>query len=115
MAVMLRSNPKMRLSLVIFVVLLAIAAPAGARTPDPRSSADLWATINVCDTFAHPDTIGIRGSMPGIGRRATLWMRFQVQFFQASDQKWHNLDQSADSSWKRIGIARSRVLESGQN
>ena len=29
----------------------------------------------------HPDTIGIRGSMPGLGDRgAPLWMRFQVQY-----------------------------------
>ena len=42
---------------------------AGARRPAP---AHLWATVNVCDTRARPDTIGIRGSMPGLRRPATL-------------------------------------------
>jgi hypothetical protein len=105
----------MRLMLVTIALAAALAAPAAARTSDPRTSLDLWATINVCDTPAHPDTIGIRGSMPGDGRKAVLWMRFQVQFFSSDDQKWHNLDQTADSQWMRIGVARKRVLESGQN
>ena len=39
------------------------AAPARA------DDADLWATVNVCDTAAHPNEIGIRASMPG-GKRA---------------------------------------------
>ena len=32
-----------------------------------------------------------------------------------ADGKWHNLDDSADSAWKKVGIARNRVIESGQN
>jgi hypothetical protein len=104
----------MRLLMTV-ALALALAAPAAARTPDVRSSPDLWSTINVCDTAAHPDTIGIRGSMPGIGRRAALWMRFQVQFLARADGKWHNLDASADSTWKKLGVARNRVIESGQN
>ena len=105
----------MRIFLLSLAAVLVAAAPAAARTPDPRTSSDLWATINVCDTAAHPDTIGIRGSMPGIGRKTGLWMRFQVQFLSSDDGKWHNLDESADSAWKKIGTARNRVIESGQN
>jgi hypothetical protein len=97
----------------------AAASPAGAAArgpaPDLRKSPDLWATINVCDTLQHPDTIGVRGSMPGNGRRATLWMRFQVQYLAKADGKWHNIDANADSSWKRVGVASKRVIESGQN
>jgi hypothetical protein len=104
----------MRLLLTL-AILLAAAAPAAARSADVRTSSDLWATINVCDTPDFPDTIGIRGSMPGLGRRATLWMRFQVQFLAKADGKWHNLDEAADSTWKKIGVARNRVIESGQN
>jgi hypothetical protein len=104
----------MRLLLTV-LILLALAAPAAARPADVKTSPDLWGTINVCDTPAHPDTIGIRGSMPGLGRRSTLWMRFQVQFLASADGKWHNLDSSADSSWKKLGVARNRVIESGQN
>jgi hypothetical protein len=111
-----RSKGKtMRRLLVLTTLLIAVmAAPVVART-DVRNSPDLWATINVCDTEAHPDTIGIRGSMPGLGVRTSVWMRFQVQFLAKSDGKWHNLDSSADSAWKKLGVARNRVIESGQN
>ena len=106
----------------------ALATPAGApgavgarlvgvdRKPaQVESSPDLWATINVCDTEGHPDTIGIRGSMPGLGRRSTMWMRFQVQFLKKDDGKWHNIESNADSAWKKLGVTRTRVIESGQN
>ena len=54
-------------------------AVAGARTSDERA---LWATVNVCDTIAHPNVIGIRGSMPGADNtREQMYMRFRVQFF----------------------------------
>src|SRR5262245_47393421 len=43
---------------------------AGARTADSiLHSKRLWATVNVCDTVGHPDSLGIRGSMPGSGDR----------------------------------------------
>lgn len=76
-------------------------------------SPKLWATVNVCDTPARNDVIGIRGSMPGSGRRETLEMRFRVQFLDPADGEWHNLDKSADSGYVRVGVARRRALESG--
>ena len=80
-----------------------IAAPpsaaARARRRPPRAADDapsrrrsrqlLWATINVCDTAKHPDTIGIRASMPGSGTKGErMYMRFQVQYFQRVGQQW---------------------------
>ena len=86
------------------------------RPVDLDRSPHLWATINVCDTEAHPNTIGIRGSMPGLGnRRTTLRMRFQVQYKAKLDGKWHNADESADSGWKTVGRTKRQVVESGQN
>ncbi|HVL94289.1 MAG TPA: hypothetical protein VM266_00370 [Solirubrobacteraceae bacterium] len=121
----------MRIALVLVVLaalaaaLVPIASGGAASAPqragtaakrvDLRKSPDLWATINVCDTETHPNVIGIRGSMPGIGRRARMWMRFQVQFRSHADGKWHNLPGSADSGWKKVGVTRNRVIESGHN
>ena len=86
------------------------------RQPKVTKSPDLWATINVCDTLAHPNTIGIRGSMPGLGRPSTAWMRFKVQYLATqTDGKWHDAGPTADSGWKRIGRVRTKVIESGQN
>jgi hypothetical protein len=104
------------LAIAVVVAPLAAAEARRAQAPTGRSP-DLWATINVCDTVAHPDTVGIRGSMPGLGpkRRSTVWMRFQVQYRSPADGRWRFVNPSADSGWKRLGATRVRVLESGHN
>ncbi len=38
----------------------------------------LWATVNVCNTKRHPNSIGIRAQMPALGFTTTLEMNFQV-------------------------------------
>jgi hypothetical protein len=93
-----------------------VEAVAKRKPPAVAKSVDLWATINVCDTPAHPDTIGIRGSMPGLARTATLFMRFRVQYLATTmDGKWHDVSDNADSKWKKVGRLRKRVVEAGQN
>ena len=96
------------------IALLMAAAPAGAaaRQADPiLHDKRLWATVNVCDTVGHPDSIGIRGSMPGDGQKAeVMYMRFQVQLFGA-DARWHNLE-GADSGFVAVGSAR-KARQSG--
>jgi hypothetical protein len=114
--------------LTIFLVALAVVVPVAwsatgsgthraAKHPNPvLASPDLWATINVCDTLAHPDTIGIRGSMPGLSHRATMWMRFRVQYLATqTDGKWHDVADNADSGWKQVGRLTHKVVEAGQN
>lgn len=89
----------------------ALVLPAAA---DARSR-HLWATINVCDTIAHPDMIGIRGSMPGSGNPAEqMFMRFQVQYFQASSQHWHNIPKSGDSGFQPVGSGRFKARQGGR-
>ena len=90
-----------------------------ARAPRPTNlsrSRDLWATINVCDTRAHANMIGIRGSMPGLGnRRSRLSMRIRVQYKAKSDGRWHGAGRLADSGWKAIGSTIRQVIESGRD
>ena len=95
-------------------------AQAGHGHPPHRTnlttSKDLWATINVCDRPKEPNTIGIRGSMPGLGDRSSrLQMRFVVQFKSKTDGKWHAAGDSADSGFKTVGRTLRQVVESGQN
>jgi hypothetical protein len=106
----------LRTHLLAILALLALAAPAAAETKRDRAvkrSKALWATVNVCDTPARPDVIGIRGSMPGSGLTETLLMRFRVQYLDAADGKWHNIEKGADSGWVRVGRSRRRSLQSG--
>jgi hypothetical protein len=103
-----------RRPVIAIAALLATAAPADAA--DPRNSRHLWATVNVCDTERNPDTLGIRASMPGSGRKKeTMWMRFRVQYFSEREELWHNFtSKGADSGAIRVGRhARFRFRQSG--
>src|SRR3954465_12413300 len=97
---------------VLTALVVAPAAPAAARQK-PRSiyeSPLLWATVNVCDTPDNPDTIGIRGSIPGSGVPGEkMFLRFQVQYFSRSENRWHNIVQGADSAWVPAGSALYKV------
>jgi hypothetical protein len=97
---------------LLAAALLLAPASASAATPVERSR-DLWATVNICDSAGHPNYIGVRGSMPGLGRRAQLYMRIQIHYLAAADGKWHNLESKGDSGYMKLGVARKRVIEGG--
>jgi hypothetical protein len=89
---------------VLLVALLA--APAGAPA---KSNADrLWATVNVCDSAK--DVIGIRGSMPGTGKKGDMYMRFRVQYW--TGDVWLMV-KGADSGFMRVGSSRYKVRQGG--
>src|SRR4051794_41355049 len=96
-----------RAILVALLSAAVAAVPAGAAGRKPPSiyeSPLLWATVNVCDTAGQPDTIGIRGSIPGSGVRGEkMYLRFQVQYFSRSEKRWHNIVEGADSGWVTAG------------
>jgi hypothetical protein len=104
-----------RATLGVLAVMMAVA-PAGAsarRADSLLHNRRLWATVNVCDTVGHPDSIGIRGSMPGSGDKAeVMFMRFEVQVFDQADAHWHGLA-GADSGFVEVGSARSKTRQSG--
>lgn len=89
-----------RFALILTLLLAASAAPARA------DDADLWATVNVCDTAAHPDEVGIRASMPGGKRGTRLLMRFRVQYRDLSTGRWRAV-RDADSGWRKTGKGRA--------
>jgi len=101
--------------LVLAAALLAAVPSAGGKERTIRDNRHLWATINVCDTLTHPDTIGIRGSMPGTGRRhEVMYMRFQAQYFRASDGLWHNISKGGDSGFVRVGSSAFKARQAGR-
>lgn len=99
-------------------LLLALPLAAGIAVPADGAgitSRHLWATVNVCDTLKHADTIGIRGSMPGSDNpREKMYMRFQVQYFRSSDQRWVNVTKGGDSGFVYAGSARFKARQAGQ-
>ena len=100
----------------IATTLALLPAAASARSADTiYQNKRLWATINICDTVGHPDSIGIRGSMPGTGNRAEdMFMRIQVQYYTAADASWHNLEEDDDPGFAEVGSGRYRTRQSGR-
>jgi hypothetical protein len=96
-------------------VALVLPATAGART-SPVRSANLWATINVCDTVDHADTIGVRASMPGTGSHGQrMYMRIRVEYFDRGAQNWKPVGSEGDSKRFYVGASTHRVRQSGMS
>ncbi len=91
-------------SLAVWALLLLAPAPASA-------TRHLWATVNVCDTAAHPDMMGVRGRMPGDGTRARMYMRFKAQYLNGST--WTDVDGKGTSPWLSVGSAQYVYREIG--
>jgi hypothetical protein len=91
-------------AIVLVLAFAASSAAAKSRVP--------WATVNICDTASNPDTVGIRGSMPGNGAAGEMFMRLQVQF-QRDDGSWRLLGAGGDSGFIDVGSSRSRTPRQG--
>ena len=105
------------LATALFVTpLSAGAAKKPPKPPVPKlNSGELWATIDVCNTAAHPDTVGIRGSMPGTGDKAeAMYMAFIVEY-QAKDGQWQHFKSGGESGYVSLGNARASMRQAGQN
>ena len=85
---------------------LALLAPAPA-----HAERDLWATVNVCDTLASPNTVGVRASMPGTRVRRRLLMRFGAEFFDTAKGAFVRTGER--SRWLRVGRGASESVQSG--
>ena len=97
----------LRGSLVAVAAVAASGPLAGAETaPQVHASAvkNLWATVNICDTKNHPDSIGIRGHAPGRQRAGNIWMRFFVEYQKAG--KWLPVKNGGSTTWLKAGPAR---------
>jgi hypothetical protein len=66
----------------------------------------LWATVDVCNPKDQPNTIGVRGSMPGDGRpQDAMYMRFRVQYRDPTSGRWLFVARGADSGLLKVGLA----------
>jgi hypothetical protein len=108
------------------LALLASApAPAAARTSTARSTAaphalltskELWATIDVCNAKDQPNTVGIRGSMPGDGQsRDKLYMSFRLQYFNRTTAQWVDLSNGANTGYFAVGAGAAASRQDGSS
>jgi hypothetical protein len=68
----------------------------------------LWSTIDVCNATDQPDTIGIRGSMPGdhVAHDA-MFMRFRLQYMNTTTKAWVDLTKGAAEAYTNVGTGAS--------
>jgi hypothetical protein len=105
------SQMLLRLATAATAVLVLLTLPSAAAAQKARTKL-LWSTVNVCDTRKHPDTIGIRASMPGLAKRSNMLMRFRVQYFSADEERWRAIPEAA-SRWIRVARQKRGSAESG--
>jgi hypothetical protein len=102
---------------VVLATVLTLAAPAlgASATPQagPKSTSvrsllashELWATIDVCNSPHHPNTVGIRGSMPGDGKaHDKLYMSFRLQYLNTATNAWIDLASGATPAFVPVGV-----------
>ena len=106
--------------LAVLGVLLAVPALASSATPRQSLTAkstrkttaaeralldspQLWATIDVCNPSDQPNTVGVRGSMPGDDHsKDQMYMSFRLQYMNATTKQWIDLSKT------RAGLRRRR-------
>jgi hypothetical protein len=68
----------------------------------------LWATIDVCNPTDQPDTVGVRGSMPGDGRAGDrMYMSFRLQLLESSTGRWTSLAGADSPQFISVGSGAS--------
>ncbi len=109
--------PMLAAGALLALALLSAMAPSATATrahgtSAPRhsllSSRELWATIDVCNPANEPDTVGIRGSMPGDGHeKDAMYMRFQLEYLDTKSKLWSVPAHGADSGFIGVGAAKT--------
>jgi hypothetical protein len=102
-------------ALLLAAGTLALATGASAQhVARPNlSSPSLWATVDVCNSASQPDTIGVRGSMPGTGDASErMFMRFSVEYRRHG--VWRKIG-GGTSALVAVGSADAQVRQAGQS
>jgi hypothetical protein len=77
------------------------------------STPKLWATVNICDTQAAPNSMGVRAGMPGNASRERTFMRFRAEYWNPSIQSWAPVADRGVSGWLYAGPARYERRQAG--
>lgn len=84
---------------------VSAALSRAARSPG------LWATINICNTRKHPDTIGIRAQMPALGFATSMEMVVTLGYYTTATDSFKPL--SSSSTPLSLGEASSGYHQDG--
>ena len=96
----------------LLIPTLIAAAALPAASAHAEQSELLWATVNISDTPAHPNEMGVRASMPGNATRQRMYMRFSAWWYSRANKRWSPVG-GAVSGWIHVGSARFRARQGG--
>jgi len=115
------------LAAIPLALCATFAGPASGAPPARRAggetstlkgllrSGELWATIDVCNPADQPDTVGIRGSMPGDGNaHDQMFMSFRLQYQDMASKQWFDLPAATKPAFVRVGAGAS-VRQGGRS
>ena len=91
--------------LFALAALTLVPALAAAKTKN------LWATVNICDTRHHPDSMGLRARMPGNGTHQRMYVRFVAQY--RDGKRWRRA-KNTHPRWQLVGSAAYAWKEAGR-
>jgi hypothetical protein len=95
------------------LIALAALAAAGVSHASTPATGPQWATVNICDSAANPNAMGVRASMPGDGSDGQMLVRFTAQWYSHSRKAWVPVAGSATSPWLSVGSARLVAGQAG--
>jgi hypothetical protein len=72
-----------------------------------------WATVNICDTAASPNALGIRTSVPGNGSGERIWARYTAQWWSSAAQEWKTVGGTGVTDWVFLGNADMSSRQAG--
>lgn len=110
---MVRHKRSLTVLTTLAVLLPAPALAASTATPEKSTgsyrhalltSPELWATIDVCNPPDQPNTVGIRGSMPGDHQsHDKMYMSFRLQYLSTTTMQWVDLLSGETPSFVAVG------------
>ena len=92
-----------------------LAASAARRTSAEPEADDrpFWSTVNICDTEASPNALGVRMSVPGNGSNERIFARYTAQWWSSLAQEWKTVSGSGVTDWVGLGDARMTSRQAG--
>ncbi len=70
-------------------------------------SRNVWATVNICNTRRHPDVVGFRVQMPGLGFAANLYADVRVEYWSAAAKHFRPVPNGSGSLGSVLWLGRA--------
>jgi hypothetical protein len=93
--------------------VLSTARVASRRALIVDGQRPFWATVNICDTAASPNALGVRASVPGNGSGERIWARYTAQWWSGAAQEWKTVGGSGKTDWIYVGVADMSARQAG--